>query len=163
MGPWGPALALACRIVLAGVLAVAAVAKIANRRELPAQLRAMGMVPPWFAVVVAVVLPVVELVVAIALVAARDSALPGLVALTLLVVFSGFLLVTARRHVPCACFGSIRSGPTAETPAAILRNGLLIALAVLATGSAEGARLGATLVIGALIGVVAVVAIRRVA
>lgn len=164
MGPSGPALALACRIVLAAVLALAAVAKIADHRALPARLRAMGIVPPWLSVAVAAGLPVVELAVATALVTARRSALPALVALTLLVVFSGFLLVTAKRAVPCACFGSVRTGSSAEVPRAILRNGVLIALAVLATGSAAGARFGGTLVVvGALLAAVAVRSLTRVA
>lgn len=163
MGPSGPALALACRIVLAAVLTLAAVAKIADHRVLPARLRAMGIVPPRISVAVAAALPVVELAVATALVTARDSALPALVALTLLVAFSGFLVVTAKRAVPCACFGSVRTASSADGPAAILRNGLL-ALAVVATGSVAGARVGGTLVVvGALLAAVAVRSLRRVA
>jgi Methylamine utilisation protein MauE len=162
MGPFGPALALGCRIVLAAVLAVAAVAKIAGRRALPANLRAMGVAPPWFSVVLAVLLPMVELAVAAALVTVRESAVPALLALSLLVAFSGVLLMTAKRAVPCACFGSVGIGAH-RTSAAIMRNGVLIALAVLATGSPEGARAGGTALIGALIAAIAARAVIRVA
>jgi Methylamine utilisation protein MauE len=163
VGPFGPALALACRILLAAMLTIAAVAKIVDRRALPANLRAMGVAPPWFSVVLAVALPVVELAVAITLVVARHSALPALVTLALLIAFSGFLLTTVRRAVPCACFGSARVGRVAEAPAAIMRNGVLVGLAVLATASADGARAGATLVVGALVAASAVLVVRRVA
>jgi hypothetical protein len=163
MGPLGPALALACRIALAAVLAFAAVAKVADWRALPSRLREMGVVPPWFSVLLAVVLPIVELAVGAALVAARDSALPGLVALALLAAFSGFMVATRRRAVPCGCFGNVRPGRAAETPEAIRRNGILGALAVLATGSAGGAQAIGTVVIGAFVAAVAVRSITRVA
>jgi hypothetical protein len=148
--------------VLAIVLATAAVAKVADRRALPARLRAMGVAPVWLSAFVAGALPVVELAVAIGLVAARDSALPGLIALALLLAFSAFLLATLRRAVPCACFGTVVTGRAVAGPESILRNGLLAALAVLATGSADGARPGATLAVGALVAVVAVRAVTRV-
>lgn len=162
MGPFGPALALACRIVLAAMLAFAAVAKIADGRALPGRLRAMGVMPPWFSVWIAVVLPVVELAVAITLVTARESAFPGVLALALLIAFSAFLLGTVRRHVPCACFGSLRPGRVDSTPDAIMRNGLLAALSVLAIGSASGARAGATVILGAVVAALAVWSVARV-
>src|ERR1043165_6646442 len=96
MGPSGPALALACRLVLAVVLAVAGVAKIADRRALPGRLRAMGIAPRW-SEPVAVGLPIVELGVAVALVAAPRSALPAVAALVLLAGFTVFLVAAVRR------------------------------------------------------------------
>jgi hypothetical protein len=162
MGPFGPALALACRVVLAAILAFAAVAKIADGRALPGRLRAMGVMPRWFSVWIAFVLPVVELAVAATLVFAPGSAFPGIVALALLVAFSAFLLGTVRRRVPCACFGSVRPGRVDSTPDAIMRNGLLAALSVLAIGSAHGARAGGTIAIGALVAAVAVRSVTRV-
>src|SRR5262245_44194007 len=112
MGPFGPALALSCRIALALVLVIAAVAKVADRRALPGRLRAMGVAPPRLAALVAAGLPVTELLVAVALVAARESPLPGAAAVAMLVVFSVFLLVTVRRAVPCPCFGTVATGRT---------------------------------------------------
>jgi Methylamine utilisation protein MauE len=150
MGPVGPALALGCRIVLGVVLVVAAVAKIANRRAVPGQLRAMGIAPPWLSAGLAVALPVVELGVAAALVAVPHSSVPAVVALVLLLGFTIVLLASAKRAVPCPCFGAVRSERAASVPGAVMRNGLLIALAVLATGSVAGARAGATLVVAAI-------------
>ena len=48
------------------------------------------------------------------------------------------------QHVPCPCFGG---GATASPagPLAVLRNGVLLALAVLATGNPSGASVAATL------------------
>jgi hypothetical protein len=150
MGPVGPALALACRIVLAAVLAVAAVAKVVDRRELPDRLLAMGIAPRALAVSVAVALPVVELAVAISLVVVPHSAWPAFAALAMLGGFTGVLLATVRRAVPCPCFGAVRSGPPGSVAGVVMRNGLLIALGVLATGSITGARAGGTAVVTAI-------------
>src|SRR6266700_2040094 len=143
MGPLGPALALACRVVLALVLTVAAVAKIVDRAALPGRLRAMGIAPRLSAPV-ALALPIVELAVAAALVAASGSPLPALAAISLLVAFTAFHRAAAGRAVPCPCFGTVRSGRATSAPAAIMRNGLLAALGVLATGAVDGARPGGT-------------------
>ena len=160
MGPFGPALALACRIVLAVVLAVAAGAKITDRAALPARLRAMGMAPRA-ATPVAVGLPGAELVVAAALVAVPGSWVPAAAAIALLVAFSAFLLATAQRAVPCPCFGTVRTDRVVSLPAAIVRNGMLLAVGVLATGSVDGAKVGATLAAGAI--AAAALAVARVA
>jgi len=101
----------------------AAAAKIADRHELPQRLRAMGMTPRVSAVV-APGLPVAEIVVAIALVAAPRSWLPAAGALALLGAFTVFLLATARSVVPCPCFGAVRTAPKVSTPTAVLRNGV---------------------------------------
>jgi hypothetical protein len=146
MGQLGPALALACRVVLAGVLAVAAVAKVADRRALPGRLRTMGVAPPWDARLAAG-LPLVELVVAVALVVAVRSALPALAAVVLLGGFTVFLASSVRRGVPCPCFGTVRTARATSGSGAILRNGLLMALGVVATGSVDGAHAGGTIVV----------------
>jgi hypothetical protein len=162
MGAIGPALALACRIVLALVLAAAAVAKIADRAALPGRLRAMG-IAPRSSVAIARALPVVELAVAIALVAVPGSSLPAAAALALLLAFTVFLLATARRAVPCACFGTVRTTRAVSTPAAIVRNGVLLGLGVLATGSVDGARAGGTVAIAAVAAAGAALAVARIA
>jgi hypothetical protein len=162
MGPLGAALALGCRIVLAGVLAVAAVAKIADRRALPGQLRAMGMAEPWN-VRLATVLPIVELAVAVALVGALHSPVPAIAAVGLLAAFTVFLVAGARRGVPCPCFGAVRTASAGTAAGAVVRNGVLMALGVVATGSADGARAGGTVVIAAIGAVVAALAVTRVA
>ena len=161
MGPLGPALALACRIVLAVVLAVAAAGKIIDHAELPARLRAVGIIAGARAL--AITLPIAELATAIALVAFPHSPVPAIAAIALLVAFSGFLVRTMRQGVPCPCFGAVRV-PHATTAAdAIVRNGLLVALAVLGTGAIDGARPLGTTVVALAAGAVAGAAIARVA
>jgi hypothetical protein len=158
MGPFGPALALACRIVLAVVLAIAAGAKITDRAALSGQLRAMGIAPRG-ATPIAVGLPTAEIVVAAALVGVPGSWVPAAAAIVLLVAFTVFLLATARRAVPCPCFGTVRTDRVVSLSAAIVRNGVLLALGVLATGSIDGAKLGATLAGGAIVAAGAAVAV----
>jgi uncharacterized membrane protein YphA (DoxX/SURF4 family) len=120
-------------IVLAALLAaafvVAAITKLANRARTTRSFAALGL-PSTHALAVAV--PVVELVVAVALVVA-----PGLGAALALGLLSGFttFLVSARRRgvdADCGCFGPrFRSSPHTE----LLRNvGMgAVALVVLLT------------------------------
>jgi hypothetical protein len=162
MGPIGPALALGCRIVLAAVLAFAAVAKIADRRALPERLRAMAIPPPWDARL-AIALPVAELAVAVGLVVFSNSSVPALLAILLLGCFTLFLLESVRRAIPCPCFGAVRTASAPTAAGAILRNGFLIALAVIATGSADGAQAGATALVVVIGAAVAAVVVTRVA
>jgi hypothetical protein len=162
MGPFGPALALGCRIVLAGVLAVAAVAKVADRAALPGRLRAMGVTRPWDARL-AVALPVVEVVVAVALVGAARSPVPAIAAVVLLGAFTVFLVASIRRGVPCPCFGTVRTARAASGSGAIVRNGLLMALGVVATGSIDGARPGGTVAVAIIGAAAAAAAVTRVA
>jgi hypothetical protein len=162
MGPLGPAIALACRIVLAGVLAAAAVAKVADRRALPARLRAMGAAQPWDTRL-AIGLPVVELLVAVALVGAARSALPAVAAVVLLGAFTVFLVASIRRRVPCPCFGTVRTARAASGPGAIVRNGLLMGLGVFATAPVDGARTGGTVVVTVVGAAAAALAVARVA
>jgi hypothetical protein len=70
----------------------------------------------------------------------------------MLVVFSAFLLRAAVRHVPCPCFGATATEQVG--PAAIARNGALLAVAVLATADTAGAHAGSALVAAVVIGAV---------
>lgn len=162
MGPSGPALALACRVVLAAVLAIAAAGKIADHAALPARLHDAGLGVRG-ARMLAVGLPAAELAVAIALLVDHQSPVPGIAALVLLLAFSVFLVRTARRAVPCPCFGAVRTAATTTAASAIVRNGVLVALAVLATGTAARARPLGTAVDAAVAVLVAGFAIARVA
>jgi hypothetical protein len=162
MGPLGPAIALGCRIVLAGVLAVAAVAKLADRHALPGRLRAMGIARPWDARLAAA-LPVVEIVVAGTLVGAARSPLPAVAAVVLLGAFTVFLVASIRRGVPCPCFGTVRTAAAASGAGAIVRNGLLMALGVIATGSVDGARVGGTVLVAVIGAAAAALVVTRVA
>jgi hypothetical protein len=151
------AVALAARIVLAVTLAVAALLKLAAHERVRAQMVVLvgdraGPFAAWF-------VPVTELVLAFALVLAPASPIPGVGAAAVLVVFT-FVLVRAQvRSVPCPCFGG--GAATAPVgPSSVVRNGVLLALAVLATGNAEDASLTVTLLWIAGFGFVTAIAVR---
>ena len=149
-------IALAARLVLATVLTTSAVAKLRSRAAVREQVAALAGDVSLGAIVS--VLPAVELVVAIALVAVW-SPVPGVVALLLLALFTGVLIRAQARHVPCACFGA-GAADVPVGPAAIVRNGVLAALAVLAMGDPSGASPVATAVFVVVFGVVAAFAVR---
>jgi hypothetical protein len=156
MGPVGPDLAAAARVVLALILLWSAAAKIRSWNALPSDLRAFG-ISQRLAPSVAIVLPGAELAVAVLLVAWWSSPVPGLVAVVLLVVFTVFLLRATARGAPCPCFGA--AGDQAAGAAGVVRNGVLAALAVLATGDPHGARGGGAAALAVALGVVALAAV----
>jgi hypothetical protein len=125
------AVALGARIVLALVFAAAAVLKLRDRTRVVAQMAELVGTP--FAPAASVIVPAVELTLAIALVAFPGSAAPGLFAASVLLVFTVVLVRALVRQVPCPCFGGAATS-TPVGPAAVVRNGVLLALAVLATG-----------------------------
>jgi hypothetical protein len=153
--------ALAARVVLAAVLAASATAKLRSRvalssEALQAQMR--QLINERYAPMIGPVLPPAELAVAVALVA-WWSPVPGLVALALIGAFTVVLVRAQARHVPCMCFG-VSSLDAPVGPAAILRNGVLAGLAVLAIGDPAGANAVATIVLIVVFGAVAIVAVR---
>jgi hypothetical protein len=138
-------------LVLAATFAWAAVAKLADRDRTAAGLAALGAPWPGYS---ARAVPVVELGLAVALVVAPAPA--AVVAAAALV---GFTVVLARAiargvRVGCGCFGASRKERV--SPADLVRNGLLLAAAVVATG-APGPRIPSVAAIG-LVAVTAVVA-----
>jgi hypothetical protein len=154
-------LAFAARIVLAAVLAASATAKLRARVALSGD----GLETPMdqlvgerFAPIIGPVLPPAELVVAVALVA-WWSPVPGAVALALIAAFTVVLVRAQARHVPCMCFG-VSSLDAPVGPAAILRNGVLAGLAVLAIGDPAGADALGTIVLTVALGAIATVAVR---
>lgn len=126
----GGAIALAARIVLALVLVAAAVSKLRARRTSCAVTSAL--LGDRSGPVVAAALPWVEFGVAFMLVAWWGP-IPGIVAAILVLGFTAVVVRANARHVPCACFGTPSDAPPGG--GAILRNGVLLALAILATGT----------------------------
>jgi uncharacterized membrane protein YphA (DoxX/SURF4 family) len=122
----------AARVVLAVTFVASAIAKARSWRTLPDAMRAFGFPPPLDRVV-AYGLPVVELAVAVALVVAWSSAWPAWAAVALLGLFTVFVVRAAVRHTPCPCFGASNTVPAG--PMTVLRNGALLAVAVLATAA----------------------------
>lgn len=150
------ALALAARIVLALVLASSAVAKLRIRGAVRVQVETL--VSRRAAPLVAPLLPAVEILVALGLVA-WWSPVPGVVSVILLALFTAVVVRAAARHVPCVCFGAPSlDAPTGAT--AVVRNGVLAVLAVFAVGDPSGAPFGATLATAVVLGTVAGLAVR---
>lgn len=126
-------LALASGLVLGAVLIWAALVKLARPAATRVSFDALGLPA---AGVLALAVPVVEALCAVAVV--LRPAVGGWFALTLLVAFTGFVAKAIRSGTaaPCSCFGSSRSDPVSSTD--IVRNVLLISLALVATGAPVG-------------------------
>ncbi len=150
------AISFAARLVLAGALLVAAVAKL--RAPGVTRRQTVALVGHAAGAGVAIVLPFVELVVAVILVA-WWSAAPGVIAAALFGAFTVIVVRAQLRGVPCPCFGSA-SADVEPGPWALVRNALLLAYAVLATASPEGARPAAVLIAAIVLGGAVVVAAR---
>jgi hypothetical protein len=146
------ALALAARIVVAAAFVFAAVQKLRALKAMRAQLEGFGVPGPLEGASVAA-LPAAELLTAAALVALPRSSVPPFVAVALLAVFTGGVIgnLSRGRHPPCPCFGAAASDAPISART-VVRNGWLLALAVVATGSIDGADplpvLGLTLLLG---------------
>jgi hypothetical protein len=125
----GDAIAVAARVILAAILLTAAVAKLRARAATRSSMSALFGARLGGAL--ATLVPVVEIVVAIALLV-WWTVVPGLVAAVLVLGFTVVLVRASVRRVPCPCFGG--SSPAPAGTRAIVRNGVLVALAILATG-----------------------------
>jgi len=126
-------LAYLAALSLAGVLAVAGVAKLRDRTGTVGSFRALGL-PPGLATAV----PVVELAVALGLVVVPSWS--AAVALALLAAFTTFLARAVRDGVvaPCNCFGRAGSAPVSSVD--LVRNLLLAGVAVVALTASEPRR-----------------------
>src|SRR5207248_8357362 len=123
-----PLLLLCVRLLLALVFLVAGLAKLADVAGSQQALRDFG-VPAKLATPLGVLLPVAELVVAVALLLPISAWWGGLGALLLLMLFvAGIGYNLARGRQPdCHCFGQLHSSP-AGWPT-LIRNVVLAALA----------------------------------
>ncbi|MCU1456785.1 MAG: hypothetical protein JWL73_877 [Actinomycetia bacterium] len=127
----------AARWVVAGVLVVSGVSKLASRSgSKGAEMRALG-VPTALAPAVAVLLPFVELGVALLLLVV-DARWPTFLALALLTVFAAVVAVNLQRgrRPSCRCFGSLSDRPL--SPWTLVRNGWLVALGAVAIATPDG-------------------------
>lgn len=115
------------RIVLGVVLLVAAGAKIVAGPRWVDQAAGLAVPRP-----IAVAVPWIELIVAAAVISGFADPWPVAIAIVLLAAFTVSIVVHLARdqHPPCACFGSLSAAPLSWWHVA--RNGLLIALALLA-------------------------------
>ncbi len=122
-------LLLTVRVGVAVTFAVAGVLKLLDREDTGESLRQFG-VPRSLVAAATVVLPAVELVVAVLLVPAPTAVLGAVAAAVLLTVFSVAVLRLLRRgeSVACRCFGRHSERPVG--PRTLVRNGILLALSV---------------------------------
>src|SRR5215217_1391286 len=119
---------LLARLLLASVFLVAGVAKLADREGSRRALADFG-VPTPLATPLGVLLPLIELAVAIALLLPSTALWGALGALALLLGFVaaiGVNLVRGRKP-ECHCFGQLRSAPAGWKT--LVRNGALAAVA----------------------------------
>ena len=147
----GATVAVVARITLAAAFGLSAGAKLAHPGAFADGLTGFGVPAPRL---VARALPPVEAAVAILLVAVRREPWPAFLAVALLAVFTGFVVanLVAGGAAPCPCFGPPGTRPVSASTVA--RNGYLIGLAVLGTGSTAGASAGAAIA-GAAVSVTA--------
>jgi thiol-disulfide isomerase/thioredoxin len=130
--------ALIVRLVLAGVFAVAGVAKLADRKGTRTAVVAFGA-PTRIAGALAIAIPVAELAVAGLLLPASTAPVGALGALALLGLFSGAVAVSlARGRAPeCHCFGQLHSAPASWRT--LVRNAALAGIAVFAIAASYAA------------------------
>jgi peroxiredoxin/uncharacterized membrane protein YphA (DoxX/SURF4 family) len=140
---------LSARLLLAAVLLVAGLAKLADRDGSREAVRAFG-VPEALGGPVAALLPIAELVAAILLVPTVTARAGGALAALLLICFcAGITRSIIRGEAPdCHCFGQLHSSPAG--PKTLARNAALTAVAALVI--VAGAGRSATAWIGELSG-----------
>lgn len=139
-------------VALAAVFGWAAVAKVSDRRAAATAFGGLGLPAAAF---LATAVPATEAAIAVVLVLRPDVG--GALALAMLAAFTLVIARALSTHsgAGCGCFGSHRVEPV--SPADIVRNGLLAAMAVIATGTAHLAWPG--LVAGAAMVVLLAVAV----
>ncbi|MBV9280139.1 MAG: redoxin domain-containing protein, partial [Chloroflexi bacterium] len=128
---------LAARLVLALVFLVAGLGKLADLPGSRKAVRDFGL-PASLAGPIGVVLPLVELAIAVALIPTASAWAAAIAALALLALFILTISVNlARGRKPdCHCFGQVASGPIGWWT--LVRNGVLAAIAIFIV--AEGSK-----------------------
>jgi hypothetical protein len=156
----GATIALVARITLAATFGLSAATKVAHRPEFARALQAFGLprsdALSW-------TLPLVEGGLGLALVLVPGAAWPAFLAVAVLALFTGAVVANliGDRPAPCPCFGPPTAGARPVSAATVARNGYLVALAVLGTGSTDGASAGAAFAAAAVTAPVTLVALRR--
>lgn len=134
----GATTALVARVTLAAAFALSAASKLGNRTAFARGLAEFGVPGSR---VVAGTLPVVEGGLAVALVVVRDAAWPAFLAIAVLAAFTVAVIASLLSGAPkpCPCFGPPGADAAPVSAATVARNGCLVAVAVLGTGSTAGA------------------------
>jgi peroxiredoxin/uncharacterized membrane protein YphA (DoxX/SURF4 family) len=132
---------LIVRLVLAAVLGVAGVAKLADPAGSRDAARGFG-VPAWLIWPAAVLVPICELLTAVVLLPSRSARLGAIAAAALLVAFSAAIAwaLARGRRPSCGCFGRLHSAPAGL--GTLARNLGLASGAVLVAVTGPGPALG---------------------
>ncbi|HEY3945140.1 MAG TPA: MauE/DoxX family redox-associated membrane protein [Solirubrobacteraceae bacterium] len=133
---------LVLRVALAAVFVSAAIGKLLDRSGSRQALRGFG-VPPRVAAVASELLPIVELVIAVALLLRPTAQWGAVAAVVLLLTFVGGIanaLVHGWKSA-CHCFGIFHSEPAG--PRALARNGAFLAAAAIAAVLGPGPSISA--------------------
>lgn len=156
----GATTALVARITLAAAFGFSAATKLARPAAFARGLKEFG-VPGSRAL--AWVLPPVEAGLAVLLVTVRGSAWPAFLAIAVLAVFTAAVVanLVGGRPAPCPCFGPPGAEARPVSAATVARNGYLVGLAVLGTGSTAGASGGLTIAAGSVLVVLTLAVLRR--
>ncbi len=160
----GTDVALAARVVVALILVASGVGKLLAVRQVAHTYREQFGGYAWVALLVALALPVYELVLAVLLLVV-DAAWPSWLALATFVVFTVVLVrrVVTNDRRPCNCFGA-SSRRRDLSIGSLLRNTWFLVLALVATGAAtlqEPSAVFATLLLGAAFAAVSAVLVVR--
>jgi hypothetical protein len=144
----GATTALVARITLAAAFGLSAALKLGHRAAFAKGLKEFGVPASG---VLASVLPPVEAVLALLLVTVRNQPWPAFLAIAVLALFTGAVVanLVGDRPAPCPCFGPPGAGARPVSAATVARNGYLVALAVVGTGSTAGASPRATVALAA--------------
>ena len=128
---------LAIRVLLAAVFAVAGVGKLRDLKGSRQAMRDFG-VPAGMAGAAGLLLPIAELIAAVALLFPPSARWGAVLALLLLLAFiAGIAAALRRGEAPdCHCFGQIHSEPAG--PSTLVRNAVLAALAVFVIAEGPG-------------------------
>jgi protein-disulfide isomerase/uncharacterized membrane protein YphA (DoxX/SURF4 family) len=136
---WGvirPYLALAVRLLLAGVWLYAGLSKIGDPGKFLVAVRAYQLLPDWLARAVAYGLPAFEIGLGVLLLAGLATRLAAAVSVAVLVVFTAGMVSAAARglSIDCGCFGgggAVSAGQTRYAQEIARDAGLLVAAACL--------------------------------
>jgi hypothetical protein len=137
--------ALAARVVVAIILAVSGVGKLAAIGPTLRTSRSQYGTYAWITLVVALALPVYELVLAVLLLVV-DASWPSWLAFLTFAVFTAVLVrrIVRNDRRPCNCFGAASKQHDLSI-GSLLRNTWFLALSLIATGTATMAEPSAVL------------------
>ena len=157
----GATAALTARLTLAGAFAYSAAAKLVHQGAFAQGLADFGVPRSRL---VARGLPPLEAGLAVLLIAVPGQAWPAFLAILVLAVFTAAVvanLVGGGAPKPCPCFGPPGADARPVSAATVARNGYLVALGVIGTGSTDGASVAGALAAAVVTCGATLIAVRR--